>query len=545
MIKDYDCTIEYHIGKANVVADALSRRPESSLSHMRSGYLPLLVDLTALGVILEVEDSGALLATFHVRPLLVDQILVGQSQDPQMIKLKEEIEKRKKTEFQIRDDGIIVKGQRMCVPKYGELKRDIMEEAHSSTYAMHPGSTKMYRTLKEHYWWNGMKKEIASFVCRCLTCQQVKARHQKPVGKIQLLPIPVWKWEKITMDFVTGLPWTQRQYDAIWVIVDRLTKSAHFLLVNVQDSLEKLAQLYVDEMVRLHGVPVSIVSDRDPKFTSRFWPSLQKALGTRLHFSTAFHPQTDGQSERTIQTLEDMLRACVMEFKGSWDTHLALMEFAYNNRYQASIEMAPFEALYGRKCRTPVCWDEVGERRLIGPELVQITSEKVKVVRDNLKIARDRQRSYADNRRKDLKFKIGDRVFLKISPWKGVLRFGKRGKLSPRYIGPYEIVSKVGPVAYKLKLPPELSRIHDTFHVSMLRKYVPNPSHVLREQPIQLKENLTYEEIHVHIVDHKEQVLRSKVIPLVKVLWKNHEREAATVEPEAQMRRQYPQLFSD
>ena len=544
LIKDYDCTIEYHPGKANVVADALSRRPESSLSHMRSGYLTLWVDLRALGVILEVEDSRALLATFHVRPLLVDQILVGQSQDPQMIKLKEEIEKGKKAEFQIRDDGMIVKGHRMCVLEYGELKRVIMEEAHSSAYAMHPGSTKMYKTLKEHYWWNGMKKEIASFVSRCLTCQQVKAEHQKPARKIQLLPIPVWKWEKITMYFVTSLPRTQRQHDAIWVIVDRLTKSAHFLPINVEDSLEKLAQLYVDEIVRLHGVPVSIVSDRDPRFTSRFWPSLQAALGTRLHFSTTFHPQTDGQLERTIHTLEDMLRACVMEFKGSWDTHLALMEFAYNNNYQASIDMAPFEALYGRKCRTPVCWDEVGERRLVGLELVQITSEKVKVVHDNLNIARDRQRSYADNRRKDLQFEIGDQVFLKISPWKGVLRFGKRGKLSPRYIGPYEIIARVGPVAYKLKLPPELSRIHDTFHVSMLRKYISNPSHVLREQPVHLKENLTYEETPVQIVDRKEQMLMSKVIPLVKILWKNYERKAGTWEPKAHMRRQYPQLFS-
>ena len=346
------------------------------------------------------------------------------------------------------------------------------------------------------------------------------------------------------MDFVIGLPRTQRQYDAIWVIVDRLTKSAHFLPVNVEDSLEKLAKLYVDEIVRLHGVPVSIVSDRDPRFTSRFWPSLQTVLGTRLHFSTTFHPQTDGQSERTIQTLEGMLRACVMEFKGSWDTHLALMELAYNNSYQASIDIAPFEALYGRKCRTLVCWDEVGERRLVGPELVQITSEKVKVVHDNLKIARDRQKSYADNRRRDLQFKIGDQVFLKISPWKGALRFGKRGKLSPRYIGPYEIVSKVGPVAYKLKLPPELSRIRDTFHVSMLRKYIPDPSHVLREQPVQLKENWTYEETPVQIVGHKEQVLRSKVIQLVKVLWKNQEREETTWKPKAQMRHQYPHLFS-
>ena len=176
------------------------------------------------------------------------------------------------------------------------------------------------------------------------------------------------------MDFVTGLPRTQRQHDAIWVIVDRLMKFSHFLPVNVEDSLEKLAQLYVDEIVRLHGVPVLIVLDRDPRFTSRFWPSLQAALGTLLHFSTSFHPQTDGQSKRTNQTLEDMVRACVMEFKGSWDTHLALMKFAYNNSYQANIAMAPFEALYGRKCRTPLYWDEVGERRLVGLELVQITS---------------------------------------------------------------------------------------------------------------------------------------------------------------------------
>ena len=171
--------------------------------------------------------------------------------------------------------------------------------------------------------------------------------------------------------------------------------------------------------------------------------------------------------------------------------------------------MAPFEALYGRKCCTPVCWDEVGERRLIGPELVQITSDKIQIVRDRLKIARDRQKNYADKRRRDLQFKVGDRVLIKVSPWKGVLRFGRRGKLRPRYIGPYEIIARMGPVAYKLKLPPELSRIHDTFHVSMLRKYIPDPSHVLREQPVQVKENLTYEETPVQIVDHKEQVLRS------------------------------------
>ena len=290
MIKDYDYTIEYHSGKANVVADALSRKPEGFYAYLQTVYLPLLIELRYLGVQLEVADPGTLLASFYVRPLLLDQIKEVQKKISEMIKLRAEIEGGRKPEFQIRDDGVIVRGSRMCVLEIGELKREIMEEAHSSAYAMHPGSTKMYHTLREHYWWKGMKKEIADFVSRCLTCQQVKAEHQKPAGKIQPLSIPVWKWDKITMDFVTGLPRTRRQHDAIQVIVDRLTKFAHFLPVSNDDPLDKLTQLYVEEIVRLHGVPISIVSDRDPRFTSRFWSSLQDAMGTRLHFSTAFHP---------------------------------------------------------------------------------------------------------------------------------------------------------------------------------------------------------------------------------------------------------------
>ena len=202
----------------------------------------------------------------------------------------------------------------------------------------------------------------------------------------------------------------------------------------------------------------------------------------------------------------------MIEYKGSWDTHLSLVEFAYNNGYQSSIGMAPFEALYGRKCRTPVCWDEVGERRLIGPELVHITLDKIQTVRDRLKIARDRQQSYADKRRRDLQFQVGDRVFLKVSPWKGILIFGRRGKLRPRYIGPYEIMARVGQIAYRLDLPPELSKVHNVFQVSMLRKYISDPSHVLIDQPVELKYNLTYKEQPMQIVDRKEQILRNKVI---------------------------------
>ena len=290
LIKDYECTIEYHPGKANVVADALSRRPMSSLSHVRAVHLPRLIELRSLGVRLELKDSGALLATFHVHPVLIDRIRQLQIQDPQIVKLKGEVESGQRVDLSLREDGTVVMGQRLCVQDVGDVRREIMEEAHSSAYAMHPGSTKMYHTLKEHYWWKGMKRDIAEFISRCLTCQQVKAEHQKPAGLLQSLPIPQWKWERITMDFVVGLPCCRNGHDTIWVIVDRLTKSAHFLPFKNSDSLDKLAQLYVREIIKLHGTPVFIVSDRDPRFTSRFWPSLQNALGTKLHFSTAFHP---------------------------------------------------------------------------------------------------------------------------------------------------------------------------------------------------------------------------------------------------------------
>ncbi|GKD06624.1 putative reverse transcriptase domain-containing protein, partial [Tanacetum coccineum] len=215
---------------------------------------------------------------------------------------------------------------------------------------------------------------------------------------------------------ITKLPRTRSGHNAIWVVVDRLTKSAHFLAIGEDYS---------------HGVPVSIILDHDARFISRLWQTFQKALGTGLDISTAYHPQTDGQSEHTIQTLEDMLRACVIDFGGSWDVHLPLAEFYYNNNYHTSSRCAPFEALYGRKCRSPMLWAKIGEGNLIGPELVQETIDKVVVIKEKLKAKRDRQKSYADNRRKPLEFEVGDCVMLKVSPWKGVVHFGKKGKLAP------------------------------------------------------------------------------------------------------------------
>ncbi|KAK5819938.1 hypothetical protein PVK06_024973 [Gossypium arboreum] len=282
-----------------------------------------------------------------------------------------------------------------------------------------------------------MKRDISDFVSRCLICQQVKAEHQVPSGLLQPITIPKWKWDRVTMDFVSGLPLSASKKDAVWVVVDRLTKSAHFVPVRTDFSMDKLAELYVSQIVRLHGVPISIVSDRDPRFTSRFWKKLQEALGTKLHFSTAFHPQTDGQSERIIQILEDMLRCCVLEFSGSWERYLPLIEFAYNNSFQSSIKMAPYEALYGRKCRTPLFWTELGESKIFGVDLIRDAKQKVKVIRESLKIASDRQKSYADLKRKDIEYQVGDKVFLKVSPWKKILRFGQNKKICSSLFSPF------------------------------------------------------------------------------------------------------------
>ena len=236
-----------------------------------------------------------------------------------------------------------------------------------------------------------MKKDIGDYVANCLVCQQVKVEHQRPSGLLQPLSIPEWKWEDISMDFIVGLPRVQRGYNAIWVIVDRLTKLAHFIPVKDSTTSDQLAQIYIREIVRLHGVPKTIVSDRDSRFVSAFWNSLQRSLGTRLAFSTAYHPQTDGQTERTNQVIEDMLRACYMEYKATWNEMLPLIEFAYNNSYQATIKMAPYEALYGRKCRSPLHWDEVGEKetlnQVLGPEMTQKMIEDIRLIKTRMKQA--------------------------------------------------------------------------------------------------------------------------------------------------------------
>ncbi|GJZ50667.1 putative reverse transcriptase domain-containing protein [Tanacetum coccineum] len=346
--------------------------------------------------------------------------------------------------------------------------------------------------------------EIVTYVSKCLTCAKVKAKCQKPSGLLVQPVILVWKWENITMDFVTKFPKTSTGQDAIWVIVDRLTKFVHFLPMKKTDSIEKLTRQYLKEVVLRHGVPVSIISDRDSKFTSHFWQLLNKALG--------------------------------------WDRHLPLVEFSYNNSYHTSIKVAPFEALYGQKCRSPVCWAKVGDAQLTSPEIVHETMEKIIQIKKRIQAARDRQKSYADKRRKPLEFQAGDKVMLKVSLWKGVICFGKQGKLNPRYIGPFKILAKVGTVAYRLELPEQLSRVHSTFHVSNLMKWFSDDPLAILLDEIQIDDKPNFIEEPVEIMDREVKWLKKSRIPILKVHWNSIRGPEFTWEREDQMKKKYPHL---
>nr|GEU48507.1 putative reverse transcriptase domain-containing protein [Tanacetum cinerariifolium] len=345
----------------------------------------------------------------------------------------------------------------------------IMRESYKSKYSIHPGSDKMYQDLKKLYWWPNMKLIIAEYVSKCLTCSRVKVECQKPSGLLIQLEIPMWKWERITMDFVSKLPKTSNGHDIIWVIVDRLTTSEHFIPPRATNSMKTLTRFYIKEIILRHGVPISIILDCDSHFTSRLWQSLQHAL----------------------------------DFEKGWEKHLLLVEFSYNNSYRASIKAAPFEALYGQKCRSPVCWAKVGDVQLIGPIIIYETTKKIVQIQQRLQAARDRQKSYANVRRKPLEFQVGDRVMLKVSPHKGVIRFKKQVKLNPRYIGPFRIHERIGQVAYKLELPEELRNVHIIFHISNLKKCLSDESLVIPMKELWLDDNLNFIEEPVEIMDEK------------------------------------------
>ncbi|TYK17673.1 pol protein [Cucumis melo var. makuwa] len=412
LVKDYDCDILYHPGKANVLADALSRKVSHSAALIIE-QAPLLRDFERAEIAVYVREVTSQLAQLSLQPTLRQRIIVAQLNDPYLVEKHRLSEVGHDEEFSISSDDGLMFERRLCVPADSAVKTEHLTKAHSSPSSMHHGSTKMYQNMR-----------------------RVKAPKEKSAGLLQPLSVPKWKWESVSMDFIIGLLRTLKGYTIIWVVVDKLMKSGHFVLGKSTYITNKWGQLYMTKIVRLHGVPVSIVSNRDARLTLKFWKGLQIALDTKLDFSTAFHPQTDG----------------------SWDSHLHLMEFAYNNSYQATIGMAPFEALYRRCCRSPV------------------------------------------------------------APMKGVLRFEKKRKISPRFVGPFEILERIGPVAYRFVLSPSFSAVHDVFHASMLRKYVADPTHVVDFEQLQINENLSYKEQSIKILAREVKMLCNRGIALVKVL---------------------------
>ncbi|GJX80533.1 putative reverse transcriptase domain-containing protein [Tanacetum coccineum] len=324
------------------------------------------------------------------------------------------------------------------------------------------------------YWWSGMKRDIATYVSECLTCAKVKAEHQRPLGLLQQPEIPEWKWESITLDFITKLHRTRNGHDAICVVVDRLTKSAHFLAIREDYSTEKLARLYTDEIVVRHGVHVSIILDHDARWT----------------------------------------------------------ELAYNSNIRGYVKGV-------------LLWAEIGEGSLIRPKLLQETTDKIMVINEKLKAARDRQKSYADNRRKPLEFEVGDRVMLKVPPWMGMVRFGKKGKLASRYVGSFESLERIRPVAYQLRLFEKLSGVHDTFHVSNLKMCLADASLHVPLDEIKVDKTLCFVEEPVDIMDREIGSLKCSKISLVKVRWNSKRGPKFTWEREDYMKSKYPQLFVD
>nr|GEU98061.1 putative reverse transcriptase domain-containing protein [Tanacetum cinerariifolium] len=368
------------------------------------------------------------------------KILEAQSEAYKNASTLTEMLKGLDNQLERKEDGGLYLAEQIWVPVYGNLRTLIMNEAHATRYSIHPRANKMYYDLRGLYWRPGIKKDIAMYVGKCLTCSKVKTEHQKPSGLLQQPEIPEWKWENITMDF--------------------------------------------------------------------------KALGTQFDLSTAYHPKTDGQ------------------------------KFSYNNSYHSSIKCAPFEALYGRKCRTPIAWTEVGEGKILGPEIVEKTTEKIVQIKERLKVARDRQKSYTDKRQEPLEFSVGDKVLLKVSPRKGVVRFGKRGKLSPRYVGPFEIVERVGPVAYRLRLPKELVGVHDTFHVSKLKKCLADVNLHVPLDEVNVDDKLRFVEETIEILDRGVKKLKRRWIPIVKVRWNSQRGPEFTWEQEDEMKHNYPHLFA-
>ena len=518
LLHEYDFDIQYKPGKENLVADALSRK-------------------SMLSFISVLQTS------------LLDEVNTHMPQDPYFNKIRtllslssrDEKQDRIINGFHIAHD-VLYYQQRLCIPNNDAIKLRILQEAHDIPIAGHPGYIKTYNNLRQSFYWPRMKRDILEYVSKCLSCQKIKAERVRYPGKLHPIDAPQMKWECISMDFITGLP-KSHGFDSIFVVVDMLTKVAHLFPVRKDYSAKDVAHTFMKGVFLYHGLPRRIVSDRDSKFTSNFWKSIFEATGTQLAYSTAYHPETDGQTERVNQVVEDILRAYCMREPSKWTRYLYLVEFAYNASFHRSIGMSPFKALYGQDCLTPLKWTDPLLKVQASKEMLDEMQQQTDLIRQEIKTAQDRQKSYADLKRSQRIFEVGDMVFLRVKPKRSSISLGKYRKLSARYCGPYAITKKINDQAYQLQLPSHL-KVHNVFHVSLLKKYVPDPSHILDDDNLITSVDGTFDIYPEAILQSRIRTLRNRSLNEYLIKWSSYPTEDATWEREDVLLQNYPDFLS-
>ena len=462
------------------------------------------------------DPTSTLFLAFQVG----EDIIANYAKDPIATEVMEG--KISNEDFKISNDLIFYKGRIYLTPKF-EVKKLIMKEYHDNPLAGHPGFYKTYKQIREKYSWKGLKGDIQE----CEICQQNKIEQSHPAGLLQPLPIPNKKWESISMDFITGLPKVHGK-DSIYVVVDRLTKFAHFFPVSTEYKAPQIAKIFFKEIFRLHGLPKIIVSDRDSKFLSKFWQELFRLAGTSLTPSTSYHPQIDGQTEIVNKWIEGYLRNYVTGQQTTWIKWLHLGEYCYNTTYHMSIKMSPFKALYGYEATTFGSLTIMESKVPSAQELIQRNIDIIKELRDNLHIAQNQQKLYADKNRVERSFQEGDLVYLRLQPYKqSSIKKNGTEKLKPRFYGPYKVIKKIGEVAYELELPSH-SQIHNVFHVSRLKKVLGQKIVPFVELPLDDEGQLRLEpEI---ILETQEKALRKRTVKEFLIKWRGLPVEDATWE---------------
>ncbi|KAH7434535.1 hypothetical protein KP509_06G022000 [Ceratopteris richardii] len=448
---------------------------------------------------------------------------------------------RKFKHYSLQDEYLLYKGK-VCVPSIMDIRNQVLFECHDAPSAGHHGINRTYELVKRHFLWPSLHRDVQNYVSKCHKCQVNKFERLKVGGLLHPLEIPKGKWESISMDFISGLPRTQKGFDLVWVVVDRLTKLAQFIPVKTTYKTPELAKIFVNQLYRLYGLPVDIVSDRDARFTSHFWRAVFSRLETKLSLSRAEHPRTDGQSEKVNQILEDILRAYVTSKQTDWEDYLPLAEFAYNSAKNSSTEFSSFMLMYGFQLRSPYAVGLQIERVQAAQEFLQDMNFKLKLAKENLKKAQDRAKAYADPKRRDVTFQAGDQVYIRIPERSEKFKTGQCAMLSPRYCGPFPITKKVGLRAYELQLPYE-SWIHPVFHVSRLRKSLTDLDNLVGQQvipPIPVNETVPHEPERTLRTRDKRK--RSHLYEECLVKWKDGTEENSTWEKVSTIQRLFPAL---